>query len=171
MGGFLCPIHLGICCRKQRVVFASVWLFGLLCGMSLALSQSIDLSYYFAFYTTSIHVSLLFLLVARILPLVVSYFSLRYLLLPVVFIKAILLSFTSVSILISLDSSVWLILLLFLFSDILTLPVLLWFWLCLIETGERNSLGNHILGTALIALISLFDYMVVSPFLVRLLSF
>lgn len=120
-------------------------------------------------------VSIVSLLSAILLPLLFSafavYISNVWLLIPAAFFKAFLYHFFCFGILRSFGSAGWLIRLLLIFSDTLTLPVLWMYWLRSIK-GTREGLAfRTIPAVCAVFLIGSVDYSVISPFLAQILSF
>ena len=118
-------------------------------------------------------VSIVCLLPVLILPFLCSaiavYIGLKWLIIPIAFLKAFLFSYLCCHILMLFPDSGSLFTVLFLFTDILSLPLLCWFWfrcICSREVGIRTVLAV-ILN---ISGIGFLNYQVISPFLASLLS-
>ena len=119
-------------------------------------------------------VSIVSLLSVTLLPFLFSAFAVYirqyWLFLPIALFRCISFSFLGSVILYAFGSSGWLICLLFLFSDILSLPLLCWFWLRHISEGDRHLLRNLSAVFIVLSGIAILDHQLVSPFLVMLLS-
>ena len=118
-------------------------------------------------------VSIVCLLPVLLLPFLCSAIAVSidqtWLLLPIVFLKAFLFSYLCGHILSLFPDSGPLFAVLFLFPDVLLLPVLCWFWL---RCSCGRGMGMSELTTVILAVagISFLNYQVVSPFLASLLS-
>ena len=66
-------------------------------------------------------------------------------------------------------SAGWLVCFLAMFSDICSIPVLMWFWLRHISGGRGRLMKDLAVCAALAAVIGSFDYCIVSPFLAAIL--
>ena len=118
-------------------------------------------------------VSIVCLLPVLLLPFLFSaiavYIGLKWLLIPVAFLKAFLFSYLFSHILVLFPNSGSLFAALFLFSDVLSLPVLCWFWLrCVCDGGVES----HVVMTVMLVIagIGFLNSQVISPFLASLLS-
>ena len=159
-------------CKKMLFPLACAWFIGLISGVLFSMSAS------GAFVSTlrtapSSCVSFFGLLSAILLPLLSSaaavYFSTPVLLFPTVFMKAFLVAWLGLGILAAFGSAGWLIRMLLMFSEILSLPLLWWYWQRILS-GQRDR-GLCTLIALLFALgIGCADYYLIAPFLVDLLS-
>ena len=119
-------------------------------------------------------VSIVGLLFVIFLPFLFSAFAVyicqSWLLIPIAFIKAFCYGFSYFGIAESFGAAGWLFQSLLMFSDTLLMPVLWWFWMR-ITSDKRNSL---FVSTALTAIVTIvigsFDYIIVSPFVTKLIS-
>ena len=119
-------------------------------------------------------VSIVTLFSVLILPFLFSSFAVMihqvWLLLPIGFMKAFLFGFASSSVLCLFGSPGWLICLFLLFSDYLSLPVLCWFWIRVLDPNFRSVTRSLVPLVPLLFGIVFIDVHYVSPFLVDLLS-
>ena len=120
------------------------------------------------------HVTVIGLASVLFLPLIASvvavHFNAHILIIPICFIKALTFGICLSGISVAFGGSGWLMRILMLFSDSCMIVLLLWFW-CRHLTGKGNMLmwdAAVCAGAAFV--IGLFDYFLVSPFLMELLS-
>lgn len=158
--------------RKGSACFLALsWFLGLLSGAAIFFSAGIA---YFSWMRGVLHgsVSIVGLLCVTVLPFLLSAFAVfisePWLLLPISFGKALLFSFISLCVLESFGSAGWLVRWLLMFSDLLFVPVLYWFW-------HRHISGEHcfsgsvsLLLLSLCILIGSIDFCYVSPYLANL---
>lgn len=118
-------------------------------------------------------VSIVSLLSALLLPFLFTAFAVYiakpWLLIPIAFFKAFFFSYLGTEIIFLFGGSGWLLRLLLMFTDSLSMPVLCWFWVR-IYSG-RKVLNVRCLTTAVVILFGIvcLDYRLISPFLVNLL--
>lgn len=118
-------------------------------------------------------VSIVCLLPVLLLPFLFSaiavFIGLKWLVIPVAFLKAFLFSYLCCHILTLFPDSGSLFAVLFLFSDILSLPVMCWFW---IRCICGRDVGARAVMVVILAIsgIGFLNYQVISPFLASLLS-
>jgi len=98
------------------------------------------------------------------------YISQPVLLIPIAFCKAFLFSYTSIGILTAFGSAGWLIHLLFMFGDILTLPLLWYFWSKFLSDNCSHAIRCLLPILITAAFIGYTEYRVISPFLANLIS-
>lgn len=158
--------------RVAAIILALAFCMGLLLGAYIATLT--DPSYFLMMRTAvSSRVSITGLLPALLLPFLFSafavYLSQIWLLIPIAFTKAFFFSFLSTGFLILSPGSGWLMRMLFMFTDCLSLPVLCWFWLRACG-GEGVSLRGVLSVFLVISGIGCLDFQFISPFLVSLLS-
>lgn len=119
-------------------------------------------------------VSIVGLMSVSVLPFLISafavYISKPSLLLIVSFGKAFLFSFVSLGIMDGFASTGWLIRWLLMFSDLISLPVLYWFWNRHISGDIPFSAAESLLVLSLCILVGSVDYCYVSPFLANLIN-
>ena len=159
-------------CKKRLFAVACAWFTGLVFGALVSMSASgMTVS---AIRTASLSpVSVFGLLSAILLPLLSSafavYFSAPNLLFPLAFLKAFLVAWLGWGVLVSFGSAGWLIRMLLMFSEILSLPLLWWYWQRILSGNPGRGFCT-LICTGFALGIGLLDYFVVSPFLVNLLS-
>ena len=160
-------------CKESTLHLAFAWILGLVSGIFFSLSADcFPLSEVRT--AASLPVSLLGSLSAIALPLLFSafavYISQPLLLIPIAFCKAFLFSYFSLSVLVAFGSAGWLVQLLFMFNDILTLPLLWSFWQKGL-TADRNGTFRFLFPVFIITLIvGYIEYRFISPFLAKILS-
>ncbi len=117
-------------------------------------------------------VSIVGLLGVILLPFLFSaaavFLNRDWLLIPIAFLKA--LSFVQVSLGISqaYGSAGWLMRFLLMFADSISLPVLVYFWICFGFSGKKLSGWRFLCFIAAAACIGCFDFCVISPFAANL---
>lgn len=150
------------------VLLALSFLSGLFFGIHLFFSADTSFDSLMPGALTS-PVSIVDLLIPFALPFLFSaaavYLCIPGLILPVSFLKSAIYGFLSCGISYSFGSSGWLVLLLFLFSDICFLPLLYLYWIRHISAQRLFSLIETGLFFAGAILISGIDYYVIFPFL------
>ena len=169
-------------CRKAFLrsdLFAAVrrlcaaWLPGLLIGCTVGVSTGAAFAPYLraAYITRVSFVGSLFALLIPLLLSVVMERCFNYsFVLPVAFVKAFLFSVSVTACILASGSAGWLICRLLLFSDFLSILVLLWFWF---RTLHKKQISKQELLMACICIlfVGMLDYFVISPYLVSLFHF
>ena len=105
-----------------------------------------------------------------LLTILISHFSL-FIFLPILsFVKAFAFSFTTYLVFCTFGSSSWLIQILFLFSDSITVILLFYLWILALR---RKKIAFPVLFTffTIIGVVCTIDCFVISPFLISLLHF
>ena len=119
-------------------------------------------------------VSIVCLLPVILLPFLFTAFAVYigrlWLFIPLAFFHTAAFGYLASIILCSFGTSGWLIFILFLFSDCISMPLLCWFWIRNLEGAGRNSFRNFVVLFVLLIGIAFLDHNFVSPFLVTLLS-
>lgn len=158
--------------RNNRVFLALFWFSGLLTGSALSVAASDSLAPMMRM-AVDCCVSIDGLLTAILLPFLLSVFAVLihepWLLLPIAFGKAFLVSFLGIGVLAAYGSAGWLVRGLLMFSDCCTLPLLYWYW-SRHTSDQRGSGAVSALVLVIAILIGSFDYCVVSPFLAAVIS-
>lgn len=158
--------------KGPRLLLALTWLSGWLCGLLFAfLSDDFLISLMRG--TLTAPVSIVRLLGASTLPFLISTFAvflLRPILLPVCFLRAFLSGLLSGGLVRVFGSSAWLIRFFLMFGDILTAPILYWFWLRGVQNRHRPSFWETAACISAALLIGSVDYRFISPFLARLIE-
>ena len=167
------PVFFSANSRRVHVaVLAFVWVTGLICGAVTAGSAGSSFHSLMRFAPSG-QMSIVSLLISVLLPLLVSAIAsncFRYWLLCLfAFVRAFLLSCILFGVAIAYGSAGWLIGFLFLFSDILSAPVLVWYWFRSIA-GSKSTFRCGTVVLLLLILIGLFDGRFVAPFLANLLT-
>lgn len=171
MGGFLHRLLNFDCCKSPRLFLAMSWVTGLLAGLVLSSNLFAEICELVPFAIAS-PFSFAGIILATSIPFLLTVFVLHiskpFFLLPISLVKGILFSFNSFLFLFYYHSSGWLIRILIMFSDLITLPILWFLWL-----QSESNFGNSITGILLVLfafvfLTCLFDYVAVAPFLAML---
>ena len=153
------------------VVLSLVFLAGLIYGTYLSLF--VDPSVFSLMrMSASCHVSIVGFLSALLLPVAFSAFAIYISCVPllflVAFLKAFVFSFLSSGFLLALGDSGWLLRILFMFSDLASLPLLCWLWMHICNNGRGSNLRCAVVVLFVICGIGYLDYYCVSPFLANL---
>lgn len=158
-------------CRTRRLILAFAWILGLLLGSVISLAADNILS---PTMLAAVHsnMSISGLLTVLLLPLLFSafavYISKPILLIPIVFLKAFLFSYSAAGFLIACDSAAWLLCFLMMFSDTLMLPFLWWFWIRTLTLESSTAIRSAVFCSLCAFVIGFCDYAFVSPFLAGL---
>lgn len=159
-------------CKKPIFILACAWFLGLFSGVLFSMSASDSLGSTMRAAAGGC-VSISGLLSAILLPLLFSAFAVYIfkptLLIPIAFLKAFVFAFLGVGILGAYGSAGWLIRLLLMFSDILMLPLLWWYWLRAFSGPKRRVFDTSVAAVYAL-LVGSIDYCVISPFLANLIS-
>lgn len=160
-------------CKKPIFVLACAYFIGLFSGVLISMSASDALVSTMRAAVFG-RVSIFGLLSTILLPLLFSafavYISRPVLLIPIAFFKAFLFSFLGMGILAAFGSAGWLVRCLLMFSDILTMPLLWWYWIRS-SSNQGTCQRSSLVCAAAVCLIGSLDYCVISPFLANLISY
>ena len=163
-------LHKSIRSRKYTTtVLASSWTLGLCFGLCSMVAGSCNAAFYDAVVLKPAFLSTLSVL---LLPIVLSMLAVftgqRWLLFPLAFLKAFAFAYVGWNVVVTFGSAGWLIRLMLMFSDCVTVPLLLWFWNRAL-TSEFDAIvpaaGSLVLTVFGIGMI---DYGIIAPFLVNL---
>ena len=161
-------------CRSSRWLLACVWCCGLALGIYVFWNAG-DSSASLMRMAANSPVSIVSLLSVLIFPFLASAAAVLlykpWLLLAAAFVKAYALAFLSLAVICAFSSAGWLVRLLLMFSQFLSVPLLCWFWIHYISGRIRPAPAVLFLMAALIMLIGSVDYCIVSPFLAGLIEF
>ncbi len=156
-----------------RYILAFSWLSGIICGILLSLTAEERILPLMrgAVYTP---VSITWLLCVSVLPFLLSTFVVFHFvpawLLLICFAKAFLFAFVSMVILMVYASAGWLVWLMLLFCDLVTLPILYWFWMRYLFRYDRPSVVSVTGIFSLMLLAGSIHAWFISPYLVRLIE-
>lgn len=157
-------------CRKYGTsILASCWTLGLVFGLCSVATGTFDPAFQQA---ADLSPSFLSILSVLLLPIVISLLALfagqRWLIFPLAFLKALSFAYVGWSVVVTFDSAGWLIRMLLMFSDCVTVPLLWWFWNKAL-TLEFDAIAPASIAAVLSILgIGIVDYGIISPFLVSL---
>lgn len=90
---------------------------------------------------------------------------------PVAFGKGLLFSFVSMGVFSCFGSGGWLVWMFLCFSEIVTVPLLYWFWLRLLGGNHVAGLKESLLLLAPVFLIGSIDHCLITPFFADLIKF
>ena len=157
--------------RKFCHFLALCWAASLCCGIYFWFHAG---SSFLSLMRSSLYssVSIVSLLLVTGLPFLLSAFavflSCHWLLPAIAFGKGFLFSFISMGALASFGCAGWLLRLLLCFSDLMSMPILYWFWLHCCRIRKYGFGCCTVLSAALIFLIGSIDYCLIAPFLADL---
>lgn len=158
-------------CKVSLYILASVWTLGLLSGIWVFASADGSLLSLMrsAAYGS---VSIVSLLIMTGLPFLFSafavYISCPWLVFPIAFCKGLCLSFVSLGILLSYGNGGWLMGFLVGFCDVVTLPLLYWFWRCCFRDKDPLWRCRCLITAAFLILAGSVEYSLIQPFLAGL---
>lgn len=161
--------------RKHRRIFLALCFYGgLLLGAVLATQA--EESFISWMRTVQVQrVSIVSLLGAAFLPFLISAYAVLisqvWLLFPVCFLKAFSFGFCVAGVSYVFGSAGWLVCGLLLFTDLCTMPMLLFFWLRHIDGAHRPQLAESALTASLLFLAGSLDHCLITPFLAEIINF
>lgn len=163
-----------LCYKKHhRALITVFWLLGLLSGCYFGFKTPVPI---ISLMRTSFfeRVSIVWRLCALLLPILLSFAALRLsaslLLLPV-FLKAYSLGYCLCCINFAFGNAGWLMCMLCLCSDVCGAVLFLYMAFHHVMFEERRNLQKVICCLVIVTALGLFDYFIVSPFLVTLLNY
>ena len=147
-------------------ILASCWIMGLIFGVIVARSASVE---FCSLAATTKNTSLFSALIVVMFPIIVSilimYTGLSWLIPVVAFLKAFCFAYVSQVLGRDFGSASWLMQLLLMFSDCASVPLLWWFW-CQSLKSTKFTLRSSSSVTMVAALvIAILDYRFISPIL------
>ena len=158
---------------RRLWILSAFWITGLLCGVASACYAGppfLSLMRNAVFCSVSIICLLLTVFLPFLLSALAVFFSVPCFLYPIAFAKAFLLAFVSMGIFITFGSAGWLFRLLIGFGDIVSVPLLIWFWLRCLCADRKTCHFDFMITTSLIFLIICIDFRIISPFLADLIN-
>ena len=165
--------HVPFDCKSNVWILAFTWCVGLLCGTFLSIfSRSSYVSLMHA--ATYRSVTIVGLLLCNFLPLLLTAFAVCYSFVIaaviVSFLRAVILGACMFGILFAFGSCGWLICMLMLFSSNWINVLIAWLLLYVKESALSDLLGRVVVSVAIAAVVSLVDYLYVSPLLAGILE-
>lgn len=156
-----------------KILLLVSWSIGLICGIAYAFQA--DSSFSSLMHSAALSpVSIVSLLIVLFLPFLISaiavFLSRPVLLMPLAFTKAFSFGACAFAADLAFSSAGWLLRSMLMFSDLLTVPVLIWFWLRCLKGDRFRSCRDLAICAGFIVLIGNFDFYIVSPFLAMLYS-
>lgn len=154
-------------------ILSAFWIAGLLCGVAFACYAGppfLSLMHNTVFCSVSIVRLLLTVFLPFLLSALAVMFSVPGILYLIAFAKAFLLAFVSMGFLITFGSSGWLFRLLIGFGDIVSVPLLVWFWLRCLDSEKKTYHFDFMITASLIFLIICIDFRIISPYLADLIN-
>lgn len=158
----------------DTVILTAVWCLGLLTG-GLLISRESELVLSWMRLAACGRVSIVGLLLGNLLPFLFSFvflsLSMPRLLYAVCFFRALLFGFCAAGIGAGFGSAGWLVQCFLFFSDFLTMPGLFWCWIRIFTRKSGDWRRDLLVGSLAAAGVGIVDYLLVAPYLARLLSF
>lgn len=160
--------------RRRRIFLAFCYLAGLVAGVILAAQADSSFS---SWMRTAVfqRVSIVSLLSVLFLPFLISAFAVFYgwsfLLYPICFLKSLSFGYCCAGISILFGAAGWLGCWLLLFSQLLAMPILLFYWMRHIDGLQKPLLSEAALLASILYLVGSLDHCLISPFLVKVIEF
>ena len=168
MGFFFLPSSSFHSRKDPSVLLAFGWILGSVIGLLLAVNCDPSVIYGIRGILAG-EFSVWRMIFVIISPLVISFLAISHfsiwLLIPIAFVKGMAYAFVSALVFIAWGSAGWLIRLLLIFSDTVSAPVLLYFWLSSCRSGSKDLGLRFIPAASWIILACAIDYRYVSPLL------
>ena len=158
--------------RLYPILMAVIWILGLIIGCIYARFYRLNYATPWLLHLSNAEFSVFGFIAIGILPLVVSLALVKVrliLLLPVVFLKSITFSFTTVLIMGLYSEAGWLVRWLLLFTDSVSVIPLVYCWFFCCKPDSTHLLSRCYIQLFLLTVIACFDYFVVLPFTAMLL--
>ena len=165
---FFFPRNLVVASRRScKFILSFLWSFGLFSGVSVAACADNPVSLMRACCTAG--VSIVGLFFVPFLPFLISaaavYCSAPLFVYLTGFCKSFLLGFCVCTVYSGFPGGGWLVSLLLLFTDVLTVTMLIWFQCCAVSNPCRGTFKRGILTFAWFAVVSAVDYFWIAPLL------
>ena len=162
-----------LCCMSVTWALPFCWGLGLLLGATYGYRA--DRSYVLLMrIATSSRMTIVGLFVTLYIPLLLSasavYLKHPQWLIPICFSKAFLFASCGCALFVVFGSAAWLVRLLLQFSDLCTIPFLYWFCMRNITGRNLNTQSDFLVCCVAAAIIGIFDFGVISPYLVKLID-
>lgn len=155
------------------ILLSLLWSFGMLLGRYLA-STVAERSSTLVLLACIKRNSPIGLLAVIIVPFFISAVICKYFnalwIYPVAFIKAIGFGFCGYAVCLSFGDAGWLIRQLLMFTDCVSVLLLLWFWVRCITKNKRTVKLDLVVSFPILVAVSCFDYMVISSYLASLIN-
>ena len=154
--------------RQQtcKVLLCVCWMLGLVFGA--VFSAGADSTFLLLMRRTEFSVSIVGLLLVAMLPFLFTayafFLSNRFLIIIFAFLKAFSFSYCLFGLSAVYGTGSWLAWILLMFSDLGTLPVLMWLWIHFLGSPERSIRTKFVCCLSVSALIVMADYWMISPF-------
>ena len=165
MNGILC-LRFSSVWRKYAIPYlACSWIAGLIFGLWVVGFADFNLPVLndsSSCYTSISIISVAFIPV--LMSVLAVYAEKSWLLLVICFLKAFSFAYVSYFVTRTYGSAGWLIQLLVMFSDCISLPFLWWFWCRLLTSTQKISFSTVFPGTLGAIAIGVLDFKVISPF-------
>ena len=147
-------------------ILASCWIMGLIFGVVVARSASVELC---SLATTTKNASLFSALIVVTFPIIVSiliiYMGLSWLIPVVAFFKAFCFAYVSQVLVSDFGSASWLMQLLWMFSDCASVPFLWLFWCQSLKSTKFSLISSSSVTIIAVFVITILDYRFISPIL------
>lgn len=152
--------------RTCKVLLCFCWILGMVLGA--VFSAGADSSFLLLMRRTNFSVSIVGLLLVAMLPFLFTayavFLSNRFLIIVFAFLKAFAFSYCLFGLSTVYEEGSWLAWILLMFSDLGTLPVLMWLWIRCFGSSERSLRTRFVCCLSVSALVVMADYWMISPF-------
>lgn len=155
--------------RYSGIILASCWCAGLLLGILAAASAGDSLaSKMRGAVSQTVSIVPFLAYIPFLLSAIAVHLRQPWLILPCSIVKAFIFGFCAFAITLAFGQSSWLVHFLFLFSDVVSIPILYLYWLRCIKGDQMQKYWFSGLCCALLLAVGLIDYCWISPFLANL---
>ena len=155
--------------KNAMAVLAFSWTTGLAVGLCALTADAFGPAFYQAAHLSpSLFGIISVLLFPIVLTLLAIFAGQRWLIFPLAFFKALAFAYVGWSVVVTFGTAGWLIRLLFMFSDCVAVPLLLWFWNKVLASDFDAILPATVSAVLTVLGIAIVDYGVISPFLLNL---
>lgn len=152
--------------RTCKALLCFCWILGMVLGA--VFSAGADSTFLLLMRRTDFSVSIVGLLLVAMLPFLFTayavFLSNRFLIIIFAFLKAFSFSYCLFGLSVVFGNGFWLAWIILMFSDLGTLPVLMWLWIHCLGPSERSLRTKFICCLSVSALVVMVDYWMISPF-------
>ena len=164
MARFLHRLKCPNVCNVNRWLLAIFWITGILSGILISYVAGSSVSSLMRSYLYG-SVSIVSLVLVLYLPFLLSAIAVSFsgsvLLFPLAFLKGFLFSFVAMGIFQIYGAAGWLLHWFLCFSDLISLPLLYWYWMRLLDTAPSAAIRDGLLLLAPVYCIASMDYCLV----------
>ena len=174
MARFLHRLKCPNVCNVNRWLLAIFWITGILSGILISYVAGSSVSSLMRSYLYG-SVSIVSLVLVIYLPFLLSAiavsFSVSVLLFPIAFLKGFLFSLVAMGIFFIYGAAGWLIHWFLCFSDLISLPLLYWYWQRLLDTAPSAAFRDGLLLLGPVYCIASTDFCLVLPYFADIINF